>query len=140
MVLALAIQILGSLREILDFWSSIKNAPDEICQILEELQILAEFICDLDHHDDVKGFNVIRSPATSKARKLYQNTVDSVGAAVDDLKDGFKGNKAQCSWTALRAALREKRLKSCLARLERAKSMLSLAQQLYVQVNQQHTQ
>ena len=136
---SLAIQILSSIRQILDFWSSVRHAPDDIHHILEELEILAEYLSDQDYHEYEETLDQNRSLPISRALRLCQKAAESVAAALDDLKDGLTASKLRGRWTAVRAALREQRLNKCLSRLERAKSMLFTAQQIYIQANQRYT-
>ena len=137
---SLAIQILGSLRQIFELYSSVTYAGSDVCQIFQELQIFAEFLSNQDGYEYEESHGLYSSPATCKALKFCQNAAENVAAVVDDLKDSLDAGKARQIWTAVRAVLKEKRLNKCLSRLERAKSMLFFAQQSYLLANQRYTQ
>ena len=132
---SIAIQIVGSVQQILDFWSSIKDAPSDIQDLLEELQILANLLLEFDNNP-----NASKQAAAAKATEYCKNAATSIDSVVKDLADGFKDladgfamSKARRRWTAVKAVLKEKKLTRSLQRLERAKLMLSLAQQCYTQ-------
>ena len=125
---SLAAQILGSVSQILDFCSSINDAPDDIRDLLKELEILAEFVTIIEACDSQGD----RSATTFKALQYCQDASGSLAAVVNSIKLGFAvNNKTKRSWAAVRAVMKEKNLKKCLDRLERAKAMLFYAQQVH---------
>lgn len=131
-IASIAIQIVGSVQQILDFWSSIRDAPTDIQDLLEEVQLLASLLLELDDNDnDYSGSS--RQPAATKAAQYCKNAANSIDAVIKDLAEGFAMSKGRRRWTAVKAVLKEKKMTKSLQRLERAKMMLSLAQQCYTQ-------
>ena len=131
-IASIATQIVGSVQQILDFWSSIRDAPTDIQDLLEEVQLLANLLLELDDNDnDHSGSS--RQPTATKAAQYCKNAANSIDAVIKDLADGFAMSKGRRRWTAVKAVLKEKKMAKSLQRLERAKMMLSLAQQCYTQ-------
>ena len=126
---SITIQIVGSVQQILDFWSSIKDAPTDIQDLLEELQILANLLSEVDSSQN----NGPNSSSQLAAAKYCKNAATSITDVVKDLADGFAMSKGRRRWTAVIAVLKEKKMAKSLQRLERAKMMLFLAQQCYTQ-------
>ncbi|MCJ1387875.1 hypothetical protein MMC18_000718 [Xylographa bjoerkii] len=131
-IAGLAIQITTSIQQILDFWSSIKGAPTEIQNLLEELDLLAEILSTVDDNSD-NDENPPRQAAAVKATRYCQNAASCIDAVVKDLSKGFEMPRGRRHWTAVKAVLKDKTMSKSLQRLERAKTMLSLAQQCYTQ-------
>ncbi|MCJ1242806.1 hypothetical protein MMC30_000001, partial [Trapelia coarctata] len=109
-------------------WSSIKDAPTDIQDLLEELQILANLLLEFDSSP-----NSPTQVAATKAAQYCKNAGVKIDTVVKDLADGFAMSKGRRRWTAVKAVLKENKMARSLQRLERAKSMLSLAQHCYTQ-------
>lgn len=131
-IASIAIQIVGSVQQVLDFWSSIRDAPTDIQDLLEEVQLLANLLLELDDNDNDSSGST-RQPTATKAAQYCKNAANSIDAVVKDLADGIAMSKGRRRWTAVKAVLKEKKMAKSLQRLERAKMMLSLAQQCYTQ-------
>ncbi|MCJ1438870.1 hypothetical protein MMC27_008260 [Xylographa pallens] len=131
-IAGLAIQIASSVQQILDFWASMKGAPTDIQTLLEELDLLAEILSTVDGNTDNDETSP-RQNTTLKAAQYCQNAASCIDAVVKDLSDGFAMPRGRRHWTAVKAVLKDKKMVKCLQRLERAKTMLSLAQQCYAQ-------
>jgi len=117
-----AIQVVDSVQKLRNFWNSIKDAPDNIKALLEELDTLGRIIILED-----------QGQASSEARLHCQSAASKVTAVVKDLEGVFGTAKRARYWAKVKAALEEKKLEKCLKRLERAKLSLILAKQCYFQ-------
>ena len=131
-IAGLAIQIASSVQQILDFWASMKSAPSDIQILLEELNLLAEILSTVDCDTDNDKTSP-RQNSTLKAAQYCRNAASCIDAVVKDLSDGFAMPRGRRHWTAVKAVLKDNKMAKCLQRLERAKTMLSLAQQCYAQ-------
>ncbi|MCJ1399660.1 hypothetical protein MMC11_002862 [Xylographa trunciseda] len=131
-IAGLAIQIASSIQQILDFWSSIKGAPTDLQNLLEELGLLAEILSTVDDDTDNDETSP-RQNAAVKAARYCQNAASCIEAVVRDLSEGLAVPRGRRHWTAIKTVLKDKKMSKCLQRLERAKTMLSLAQQCYTQ-------
>ena len=134
-IVSFAIQIASSVQQILDFWASMKGAPQNVQNLLEELDLLAEILSMVNGNIGIID-NDETSPrhiATLKAARYCQSAAKCIDAVVKDLSDGFAMPRGRRHWTAVKAVLKDKKMSECFRRLERAKTMLSLAQQCCTQ-------
>lgn len=124
-----AAQIISSVQQIQDFWSSIRDAPADIKSLLDELTLLSEMLDDIDIDEQTMRGQVV----ATKAARYCQTAAKSIDAVVRDLADGLQMTKGRKQWAAVKAVLKEKRMARSLQQLERAKAMLILAYQCYIQ-------
>lgn len=124
-------QIVQSIRSIHDFWQSIRDAPKDLSDNLEELELLGDTLLEL--HNNLGRHTGHQSPGTSAMRCMQhcRNVADDLEAIVVDLYKGLDGKKSGWHWVAIKAALRKRALQDFQHRLDRAKSMLTLAISCY---------
>ena len=127
-IVSLALQILGGIKQLSDLWSSIKDAPKDINNLLNELELIASILMMVDEcHEPT-------TPAKStldQAKKYCQDAANSMNEVVKELKDGLETTGGKRRWAAMKAALKKEKLVQYRRRLEGAKSMLAIAQQCY---------
>ena len=124
----LAMQIVGCIQQILDLWSTINDAPENIQSLLEEIELLGNFLTEIDDEETGQPQTVV------KIIKYCQDAADCIDQVTKDLAEGFTStNSRRRHWIAVKAVLKEKKLTRCFMRLERAKSLLNLAFQYYTQ-------
>ena len=127
---SLAIQLVDSVQQILDIWSSIKGAPENVQDLLEELRILGELLSELTENGDEQAVPTRKSLLL--AAQYCKKAIASVDKVLKDLADGIASSKGRTrNWSAIKAAVKDKVLERSMSRLERAKSLLVLARQCY---------
>lgn len=131
-IAALAVQTLETVRKSHELYSSIQDAPEKLQLLLDELQLLGTLLAGsreiARHIDDqsVGGFLT--------ALKYCKDALESVQAFSTDLKNSIlTARPGLRHWVAFKAIVSNKTLKRHLNKLERAKSMLSLAHQMCIQ-------
>ena len=130
---SLAIQIVSSIQQLLDFWSTVKDAPENVQALLQEINILGNLLSEIDGNEGEEHSSVIRQ-AITKATEYCQLALDKIDTVLRDLASGLYSTRGRIKhWTAVKTALKDKRLEKSLVRLERAKSLLNLAYQCYTQ-------
>ena len=121
---SLVIQIFASVQQIKRIWTAFKDAPEDILTLCEELNLLAKLLSDTE---SIEG---ISQGASAETVRHCQKATVRIEIVVNELLGGLKESKSRIKrWTTVKAVMKEKDIKKCLARLERAKSMLSLALQ-----------
>ena len=135
---SLAIQIASSVQQILDFWSSVKDAPEGIRRLLDELRLLAEVLSTIDDVRDDHSSSAEQT-ATRKAIQYCHNAAREVDAVVKDIAGGLATSKSWKHRAAVKFVLKDKRITKDLQRLDRAKSMLLLVQQCYTKYSYART-
>ena len=128
---SLAIQIIASVQQVLDFWSTIRDAPENVRSLLKELKLLGHLLSEFDRDSEEAQLSTTR-PIINEATESCQIALDNINRVLIDLERGLQSTRGRIrQWTALKAAMKDKRMEKSLARLERAKSMLNLAYQCY---------
>ncbi|KAI4156645.1 MAG: hypothetical protein L6R39_001072 [Caloplaca ligustica] len=128
---ALAVQTVSTIKKAHDLYSAIKDAPENLRSLLEELQLLSTLLasfteCARPHHGSGGGLVI--------ALAYCKDTLESIQTFSIDLENAvLRAKWASRQWTALKITFQERKLKGHLNRLERAKSLLSLAHQICMQ-------
>ena len=129
---SLAIQIFASVQRVKHLWSAIKDASEDAQILLEELDLLVRLLSAVE---DVENKSLERTGTVIEARRYCERAKARIETVVNELSDGPETSKSRIKrWTAINFVMRGKRVRKCVARLERAKSMLNLALQCLNQV------
>ncbi len=125
-VVSLAIQLGGNIKQLHDFWGSVKEAPDDIHTINTDLSLLssvfAEMAFEEQHFGPDHTLTAILEACSDRVSKLTQVT--------NDLEPGFASRSLRIRrWTAFKAVLKKEKIQRFQKVLEGLKSTLMLAQQ-----------
>ena len=125
-IASFVIQIISNIQTIYNFWKSIKGAPEDIGNTIEELRVLAAILKDLPNIPNSNG-----TPSTPisilECLQHCRKALDDSSLIVSKLHSGILGNKRQKQWTSIKSVLGKTQMRDFIQRLERAKSTLSLA-------------
>lgn len=126
---ALAIQTISIIQKTQELCASIRDTPRNLQLLLEELQLLSTLL---------SGFkNNVSQPLSQgfpDALEHCKHALRSIQAFSKDLEKTIGSSKHSLRhWASFKMIFTEKKMKSHLNRLERAKSMLSLAHQCCMQ-------
>jgi hypothetical protein len=125
-VVSLAIQLAESIKELYEFWDSVKEAPKEIEAIVKELKLLSAVLDDIQLDQQINGIDPI-----------IVDILDSCVSQVESLKAIVQKLEQQCQsssrkvrqWAALKASFQKDRIGQFRASLQETKTTLILAQQ-----------
>jgi hypothetical protein len=132
-VASIGIQITESIHSLIRFCKSMKDAPDVIESISEDLAVLDEILTSLlTYHQCIQ----LQRPDSStespqpvpKALTICLKRLRGLEQMVSGLEKGMSSRKA---WTSLKAALKDDTIKNFQTSLESAKASLVLANQLF---------
>jgi len=130
-VAQLASQIVQNIRNIHDFWQSIRDAPKDLSEALEELELLGDTLVELHKNLDRHAGRQLPGAPAIRCMQHCRRVADDLEAIVVDLHKGPDDKKSRRRWAAIKAALRKRALQDFQQRLDRAKSMLTLAISCY---------
>jgi hypothetical protein len=133
-IASLGLQIIENVEKLVDFFSRVHDAPSEVRFILEEVTILGNVLVECSRHQQPLGSNDSTSKARAQAILHCETASKYLSAIVAELEAGMRVSKWQLKWFSVLTALKEKKLATLMAKLERAKSTLALAQMLYLQL------
>lgn len=125
-VVSLALQLAHSAKQLCDFWTSIKDAPEDIRTIIADLELLTSVLAEMASEAQHTG------PHTTLAAVLHSCTgkLKSLTALTNNLEPGFDSKSSRIRmWTAFKFILKGERLRRFQEVLESLKSTLVLAQQ-----------
>lgn len=127
-VTSIAVQLSESIKKLLEFWISIKNAPEDIHAITTDLQILSSVLSRIAF----EAQRVRPDPSMLAALNSCSSKIERLKYIVEDLESGFKSaNSSIRRWSALKTVFKNERLKIFQDSLERTKSTLVLMQNLH---------
>jgi hypothetical protein len=130
-VAQLADQIVRSIRNIHDFWQSIRDAPKDLNDALEELEILGDTLLGLQEDLSDRGGREMPGASAAKCLQYCRKVADDLEAIVVGLQQGLDGKRGRRQLAAVKAVLQKRTLQDFQQRLDRAKWMLTLAIQGY---------
>lgn len=126
-VVSLVLQLNSNIQKLIEFWDSVKEAPDEIAQIKSQLRVLGELLRCI-------GVDTQRATRDGMVNigiqclQVCYASIAKLGKATKELDKGLNGNGVRRRWTCLRKAMRERELASHWDEVERTKSMLIMYQ------------
>ena len=113
-VVSIAIQLAESVKKLHDFWSSVKDAPDEVRAFRKDLGLLSTILSKIEREENQYG----TSPETLEVLENCKEQVASLTALVRNISPGFEAASRRArKWSALKAAFKkDKRLefRDCL--------------------------
>jgi predicted trehalose synthase len=130
-VAQLADRIVQSIRKIHDFWKSIQDAPQELNDALEELEILGETLMELHTLLSKRDKPELPGNAAAKCLSYSKRVADNLETILVSLRQGLDGKRGPRRWAAMKVAFQRRTLQEFQQRLDRAKSMLNLAINCY---------
>ncbi|KAK3172360.1 hypothetical protein OEA41_005681 [Lepraria neglecta] len=125
-VVSLAVQLADSVKKLCEFWSSVRDAPEDIHAIVTELELLSsglpEIATGAQHVEPDVALIAVLKDCTLKVKNL-RTLVCEIDA------DFISTSPRIHRWTAFRAVLKNEKIKKFQEALERLKSTLLMAQQ-----------
>ena len=125
-VLSVAVQLAQSIKTLSDFWSSIKEAPEDIQAIATDVDLLSNVFTRIAHETQ----HVEPDMALEATLNGCWVTVRKLTALLNEIEPGFASSRPRVrKWTALKAVLKQGQLAKFQVALDRLKSTLLLVQQ-----------
>jgi hypothetical protein len=132
-VVSLSIQLAESVQKVKGFYANVKNAPPRLADLLEEIAEMSELIKELDHEQLSTG--VVTSPLMKRCIESSLKAVEYFAAFSVELDTRVKRRKIG---GGVKFALGKEEIERMLNRVERAKSLLTLAYMQYQTALQQY--
>ena len=122
---SLAIQIFDSIQQLREFCAAIQNAPEAVGNALEELEVLGDMLLHL--YKDQKLNQDELGPGIQRSLTYINRVAGELQSIMTDLAKGMDGPRKKQKWGAIRVVMKKSSINDLLTRLERSKSMLSIA-------------
>lgn len=126
---ALVVQISETVQKLNTFYASVQNAPKDIKDTLDELEIFSQILLDLkDDFEErckinAKGGMVV----VERCLRSCEAAAEELTAILMQLDHGLFVGGARRHWASIKRVLKKETINEMHSRLERAKSMLNLA-------------
>ena len=130
----LATGITSSIVKLKSYWDQVQDAPDDIHDLIEELEILSHLLADIedDQRQNPMSSLILDSTSTSRCLQYCKQGADRLKELTDNLStdlDAF--SKLKRKRASAKVVLKRSQIDRYKARTERAIRLLSLSHQLY---------
>ncbi|KAI9721847.1 MAG: hypothetical protein M1812_002183 [Candelaria pacifica] len=136
---ALALQLTESVRKLQSFWSSVRDAPKEVSEILLDLGVVREELEHIVEAQDTARLLNVNASLACRSLERCKGRISILESSVNELKAGFDGSRGRLFRTSLIAALRKDRILQFQASLDRAKTTVMLTNQNFTNMLQLHS-
>ncbi|GAB7329277.1 hypothetical protein MBLNU13_g01083t1 [Cladosporium sp. NU13] len=126
--ISLSIQLAESLQKVKGFYAAVKNAPTQVEELIEEIEIMQDILSDLESGS--QSANMASSASMRRCMKVAQRATTSFVAFSCQLQTRVKKSKFR---GGVKFALSRDDINQMMDQLERTKSSLNLAYSLYQQ-------
>ena len=127
-VVSITIQLADSVRKLYDFWSSVKDAPEDVQGITTDLELLQSVFSNIAYDAQHGEPNAILTAVLWNCNR----NVEKLFAILKDIEPGFaSASLTTRKWSAIKFVFKEGKVKKFQDIIERLKSSLLLAQQTH---------
>lgn len=131
-VASLSIQLAESVQKVKGFYENVRNAPPRLANLIEEIEGVSDCVKDLEHQHQSTG--LVPSPSLQRCIQSSREAVDYFETFALGLQSRTKKSRIRGS---LRFALSQDDIERILEKLERSKTLLTLAYMQFLRVIQQ---
>lgn len=131
---ALATGITSSIIKLKSYWDQVQDAPDDIHDLIEELEDLSYLLADIedDQRQNPVSSLILDSTSTSRCLQHCKQGADRLKELTDSLSaDLDASNKMKRKWASAKVVTKKNQIDRYKSKLERAIRLLSLSHQLY---------
>lgn len=126
-IASLALQVGDCIVKLKTFCDAVKNAPEEIGYLIEEIETLSLVLSEFEASD--AAVSTIRQESTSRCLLFCQKAASILSELVKDVEAEIRKRKRIGS---VKAVLKRDAIKKLRERLMSAQSMLMLSNQIYL--------
>lgn len=126
---ASVIQLIQSIKQLVDFWSTVQDAPENINSLFNDLELLSEILVQISQLNQHHGHNLHLEKATVACERQISGLQKKIAAAVS----GFNANsRIRQKWSSLKISLKDKEILGLRSTVADTKSTLMLVLQSYL--------
>ena len=128
-IASLAFQIGDSIMRLKSFWDSVKDAPEEIKHLIEEIETLSSVLSDFETTKSNQPEPEIGTESRSRCIQFCRKAVGILDVVVRHAEAGIQKRRNAGS---MKAVLKKEEIAKLRERLRTAQSMLMLCNQVYL--------
>jgi hypothetical protein len=129
-VASLAIQIGDSVMKLKDFWNAVKEAPEEVEYLIEEIETLSLVLSDIGGNGNQDNLSQIDSAASKKCQDLCRRGAEVLSTVVRDAEQEIAKKKR---FGSVKLVLKKGIQDKLRDRLRTVQIMLILSNQTYTE-------
>ena len=128
----LAAQATSSLIKLKGYWNQVRDAPEDIQDLLEELEILSHVLAQIEDDQRENPLSTEVSGSTSECLLYCKQGVDRLEKITAGIQSDLKASsRFKRKWGSAKVLFKTHQVDKYKARLERAIRLLSLSHQIY---------
>ena len=131
---SLAAGITSSIVKLNSYWDQIQNAPEDIHDLIEELEVLSHLLADIadDQEQNAMSSLMFDSTAISRCLQHCQKGADRLKELTDKLSTELDSmTRTRKKWASAKVVLKKGQIDKYKEKLEGAIRLLSLSYQMY---------
>ena len=131
---SLAAGITSSIVKLKSYWDQVQNAPEDMHDLLEELEVLGHLLADIadDQQQNSMSGLIFDSTAISRCLQHCQKGADRLKELTDILSTDLDTSpRRKKQWASAKVVLKKGQIDRYKEKLERAMRLLSLSYQMY---------
>ena len=131
---SLAAGITSSIVKLKLYWDQVQNAPDDIHDLIEELEVFSHLLADIadDQQQNSMSSLAFDSTAISRCLQHCQRGADRLKDLTDNLSTDLDAlTRTKRKWASAKVVLKKGQIDKCKEKLEGAIRLLSLSYQMY---------
>jgi hypothetical protein len=132
-IASLGCQIFKSIYKLQQVLTAIRNAPQELKTILEEIALVTTILIHISERPHPYTIGRSQSVARDQALVYCETACRQLFTVVSGIENEIGESKCRSRWYCFLTVLKAKKITDLVTRLERAKSILALAQLMYLQ-------
>lgn len=133
-IATLAAQITSSVVKLKSYWDQVKEAPEDLTFLIEEIEDLSLLLSDIEDDQRRNPISAVLLERSSVSRCLEhcKRAASRLSELADDLGADLEApNKLKNKWGSAKVLLKKDKIEKYRSRLERALRLLSLSHQCY---------
>ena len=131
---SLAAGITGSIVKLKSYWDQVQNAPEDVHDLIEELEVLSHLLADIadDQEQNSMSSLIFDSTAIPRCLQHCQKGADRLKELTDNLSTELDSlTKTRKKWASAKVVLKKGQIDRNKEKLEGAIRLLSLSYQMY---------
>ena len=136
-IASLIAQVANSVTKLKSYWDELKEAPEDIRLLIEEIEDLYLLLYDIedDQRQNPMSSKLLDSASASRYLEHCKRGADNLKKLTEDLGDDMNApDRFRRKWASAKVVFKKDKIEKYKARLERAIRLLSLSHQCYTRL------
>ncbi|KAI9853313.1 MAG: hypothetical protein M1824_001343 [Vezdaea acicularis] len=129
-ITSLAIQLGQGIKGLYDFWKEVQNAPEDVAQITQGLQIIQAVLLKIAQNAETERFQSQNESIVQDALKTLQSHIQRLEKLLEPFQTASSGGKIRQRWSAVKIVRDKDKIKKCKALINEAQMTLGNVQTL----------